>query len=81
MIPDANDSALHETVLSGDLDGDDEAGFVNRDDNAYHIVTTIFSSEQNRATYLRNLTRGGNATDVPDATITNQMGFGGAVLV
>jgi len=27
------------TVLSGDLDGDDQPGFVNTDDNVYHVLT------------------------------------------
>jgi hypothetical protein len=30
----------YRTVLSGDLNGDDAAGFVNRDDNSYHVVTS-----------------------------------------
>lgn len=30
--------ATHVTILSGDLDGDDSANFVNRDDNSHHVV-------------------------------------------
>jgi hypothetical protein len=33
------DPAAHPTVLSGDLDGDDLPGFVNNDENSYHVVT------------------------------------------
>ncbi|MGB0717253.1 MAG: right-handed parallel beta-helix repeat-containing protein [Phycisphaerae bacterium] len=35
--PDANDSSLYETVLSGDLNGDDNIPLFT--DNSYHIVT------------------------------------------
>ncbi len=45
-----------DTVLSGDLRGDDRPDFVNTDDNSYHVVT-ITSSE-----VLDGFTiRGGNA--------------------
>ncbi len=37
--PDARDLALYETILSGDLLGDDQPGFVNVADNALHVVT------------------------------------------
>jgi len=37
--PDAHDVAVHRTILSGDLDGDDLWGILNRDDNSYHVVT------------------------------------------
>jgi probable HAF family extracellular repeat protein len=33
------DWVAHPTVLSGDLAGDDAPGFVNLEDNAYHVVT------------------------------------------
>ncbi|MHC4320365.1 MAG: right-handed parallel beta-helix repeat-containing protein, partial [Planctomycetota bacterium] len=36
--PDARDIVLFETVLSGDLAGDDGAGFENNGDNSYHVV-------------------------------------------
>ncbi len=38
--PDARDFAGHPTVLSGDLNGDDLWGILNKDDNSYHVVTT-----------------------------------------
>ncbi len=37
--PDARDVALYETVLSGDLQGNDLWGILNLDDNSYHVVT------------------------------------------
>jgi hypothetical protein len=37
--PDERDIARHQTVLSGDLNGDDLWGILNRDDNSYHVVT------------------------------------------
>jgi parallel beta-helix repeat protein len=37
--PDARDISLYETILSGDLDGDDGAGFTNNAENSYHVVT------------------------------------------
>lgn len=40
LSPDARDIVLHPTVLSGDLDGDDLWGILNRDDNSYHVVTS-----------------------------------------
>ncbi|MCG8406940.1 MAG: right-handed parallel beta-helix repeat-containing protein [Phycisphaerales bacterium] len=33
------DPDLNETVLSGDLAGDDEPGFANNTENSYHVVT------------------------------------------
>ena len=37
--PDARDVAVFETVLSGDLSGDDGADFLNNDENSVHVVT------------------------------------------
>lgn len=37
--PDARDIELYETILTGDLLGDDEPGFVNYEENSYHVVT------------------------------------------
>ncbi len=30
-----------DTVLSGDLNGDDQPGFVNNDENSFHVVTAL----------------------------------------
>jgi hypothetical protein len=37
--PDARDIVLHETVLSGDLAGNDGPDFANNDENVYTVVT------------------------------------------
>lgn len=36
--PDKRDIEIFESVISGDLNGDDEPGFVNRIDNCFHVV-------------------------------------------
>ena len=42
--PNARDIELYESILSGDLDGND-AGFANKADNSYHVVTGSGTSE------------------------------------
>ena len=37
--PDARDVGLYETVLTGDLNGNDLWGLLNLSDNSYHVVT------------------------------------------
>ncbi|MHC4498150.1 MAG: right-handed parallel beta-helix repeat-containing protein, partial [Planctomycetota bacterium] len=37
--PNARDISLYETILSGDMNGDDEPNFVNNSDNSLHVVT------------------------------------------
>jgi hypothetical protein len=37
--PNARDIELNETILSGDLTGDDGHNFENNDENSYHVVT------------------------------------------
>ena len=37
--PDARDIELYETILSGDLNGDDDPDFANNGENSYHVVT------------------------------------------
>ncbi|UCF42388.1 MAG: DUF5011 domain-containing protein [Planctomycetota bacterium] len=37
--PNARDIDLYETILSGDLEGDDGPDFVNNGENSYHVVT------------------------------------------
>src|SRR5262245_25933768 len=39
--PDANDPEKYESVLSGDINGDDGPNFVNNGENAYHVVTAL----------------------------------------
>jgi hypothetical protein len=57
--PDVRDVDVYETVLSGDLRGDDTADFGNREDNCYHVVTVDLG---NIEVVLEDLTiTGGNA--------------------
>ena len=50
----------HVTILSGDFYGDDGAGFMNYDENAWHVVTT--SSQTDETAVLDGFTiTGGNA--------------------
>ncbi len=39
LDPNARDIELYETILSGDLAGDDEPNFTNNNENSYHVVT------------------------------------------
>ena len=70
--PDDRDSDLYETVLSGDLLGDDEPDFVKNDENSYHVVMIVQAAQQPQ---LDGFTiTGGNAND-PDELI-NRIGGG-----
>ncbi|MGD8450504.1 MAG: right-handed parallel beta-helix repeat-containing protein [Phycisphaerae bacterium] len=63
--PDARDIHLYETVLSGDLNGDDQPGFVGMEENSYKVVYIYHGAV---GTLLDGVTvRGGNAdrTAVP----------------
>ncbi len=57
--PNARDVHIYETVLSGDLQRNDEPGFLNREDNCYHVLTATNVSSM---TVLDGFTiSGGNA--------------------
>jgi len=57
--PDVRDNGLYETILSGDLLGNDGPDFVNNDENSLHVVT---GSGTDATAVLDGLTiRGGNA--------------------
>lgn len=43
--PDARDVDLYETILSGDLAGDDGPDFLNNGENTLHIVTSTYTVE------------------------------------
>ena len=58
--PDERDIALYETILSGDLNGDDQPDWVNRGDNSYHVVTG--NGTDNTAVLDGFTIAGGNAT-------------------
>ncbi|MBU0641250.1 MAG: hypothetical protein KKB50_20520 [Planctomycetes bacterium] len=45
LPPDDRDVAEFETILSGDLLGDDEPDFVNYEENSYHVVTGSGTTE------------------------------------
>ncbi|UCG57095.1 MAG: right-handed parallel beta-helix repeat-containing protein [Phycisphaerales bacterium] len=67
--PDARDIALYETILSGDLDGDDGADFANNDENSYHVVT---GSGTDATAVLDGFTvASGNATDAAGGGMHN----------
>ena len=51
--PNARDIAVYETVLSGDLAGDDQPGFVNIDENTFAVV---FSLNNPPSTLLEGVT-------------------------
>lgn len=55
------DWEAHPTILSGDLHGDDGAGFANMEENSYHLFSTI-EHEDSQIYVLDGLTlQGGNA--------------------
>ena len=57
--PQTRDFTAYESILSGDLAGDDSAGFENNSENSYHVVT---GSGTNREAVLDGFTiTGGNA--------------------
>ncbi|NNF42093.1 MAG: right-handed parallel beta-helix repeat-containing protein [Phycisphaerales bacterium] len=62
--PNLQDPATHETILSGDLAGDDGPSFAGRADNALHVVTAIGSPSPNQFSgLLEGVTiSGGEAT-------------------
>ena len=41
--PDARDTEVYETILSGDLQGNDGPGFTNNADNSHHVVSAVIS--------------------------------------
>jgi hypothetical protein len=63
------DNSAHETILSGDLDGDDESDFQYYADNCQHVLTYNHSNPTyDQETLLDGFTiTGGNATPTPGA--------------
>jgi len=59
--PNARDIQLYETILSGDLDGNDGLNFTNNDENSYHVVS---GSGTDETAALDGITiTGGNANE------------------
>ena len=64
--------AAHASILSGDLAGNDGPGFVNMEENSYHVVTG--NGTNNTATLDGFVIQSGNGVD-------NDVGSGGGILV
>jgi len=69
--PDARDVEAYETILSGDLNGDDGSEFENYEENSYHVVTGSGTDET--AVIDGFVIRGGNA----DGSLFDQYHGGG----
>ena len=74
--PDARDVALYETILSGDLNGDDGPDFANYADNSYHILTYNDPNAEDVVLDGFTISHGNADGTGPAGTITNQ---GGAI--
>jgi len=68
--PDARDLVLNETMLSGDLGGDDGPDFANRTDNSYHVVT--YNDPNATDAVLDGFTVSGGYADGTGPANTNQ---------
>ncbi|MHC4397299.1 MAG: putative Ig domain-containing protein, partial [Planctomycetota bacterium] len=82
--PNARDVEEYETILTGDLNGDDDSNFVNYDENSYHVVTgsntdanavldgfTITRGNGNNGTLFPNDTGGGMLNLSGSPTVNN----------
>ncbi|MHC4998142.1 MAG: choice-of-anchor Q domain-containing protein [Planctomycetota bacterium] len=59
------DIQANETILSGDLNGDDGPGFTNNSENCYHVFYHPLETELNATAILDGFTiTGGNSDDV-----------------
>lgn len=72
--PDARDIALYETILSGDLLGNDGPNFTNNDENSYHVVVIYGDNNENVTLDGFTITRG-NATSIQYPSITSGGGM------
>ena len=66
-----------QTILSGDLGGDDGPGFTNNGENSLHVVT---AHRFDAPTLLDGFTISGGNANGPDQNLNPANGFGGAVL-
>jgi predicted outer membrane repeat protein len=70
--PNARDLDAYETILSGDLAGDDGVNFANTGDNSFHVLV---GRETDASTMLDGLTiRGGTGSDSADPNYPNTGG-------
>lgn len=60
------DPYLHQTILSGDLNRDDEPNFVNRGDNCYHVILVRWFPDPNP-----NCGFGCQVINITDSTIVD----------
>ncbi len=74
--PDRRDVELYETILTGDLNGDDGPNFANNAENSYHVVSVSGSSGPNRLLDGFTIT-GGNA----NGAATSQRNGGGVTML
>ncbi len=72
--PDERVPSLFVTTLSGDLNGDDAPGFVNRSDNAYHVVSATGLTGEAMLDGLR--IAGGNANGLFTSGVAHDRGGG-----
>jgi hypothetical protein len=69
--PNARDIEVYETILSGDLAGNDEPNFVNYEENSYHVVT---GSNCDSTAILDGFTiTAGNASNYPTFSVGGGM--------
>jgi hypothetical protein len=69
--PNARDIKMYETILSGDLAGNDEPDFANNGENSYHVVT---GSDCNESAVLDGFTiTAGNASNYPTFSVGGGM--------
>jgi hypothetical protein len=60
--PDARDINLYETILSGDLNGDDEPYFINNSENCYQVVV---GNDTDETAVLEGFTISAGNADLP----------------
>ena len=61
---DLRDIELYETILSGDLNGDDLPDWVNRSDNSYHVFLHPYGTNLDATAVLDGVTVSGGTADL-----------------